>query len=388
MKSNIKLLLGLLVMANLSCQQGTKKTTENTQTANATASLLDSDNFSSVINGKTASLYTLKNEKGMTVYLTNFGARIVGLEVPDKDGKSTDVVLGFTKAMDYHNPDEPYFGPIVGPFGNRIAKGKFSIGDSTYTLPTNNGPNTLHGGYKGVHFAIWDAVTTQNAVKFTYTLPDKHEGFPGNIAMEVTYTLQPDNKLTIDYKATTDKETVINLTNHAYFNLNGEGSGTILNHQLQVFADGYTPVDSTLIPTGEIKSVKGTAFDFTSSKTIGKDIEADDAQLRYGKGYDHNFVLNGTKVDGLNHAIRLVGDQSGIVMDIYTKEPGIQFYSGNFMSDKVTLKNGSTDSFRTGLCLEPQNFPDAPNQPSFPSSLLKPGDVYQTKSVYAFSVNE
>jgi len=372
---NIKhLFTALLALAVLSCQEHNKK-----------ADTPDFSNFSSVIDGKTISLYTLKNAQ-MTVRLTDFGARIVSLEVPDKNGKPVDVVLGFAKADDYHNPDEPYYGPIVGPFGNRIANGRFSIGDSVYTLPANNGPNTLHGGYKGVHFAVWNAEATENAVTFSYLLPDQHEGFPGNIAMEVTYTLLPDNKLAIDYKATTDRETVVNLTNHTYFNLNGEGSGSILGHRLQAFADSYTPVDSTLIPTGEIQPVKGTPFDFTAPKTIGRDIEADDVQLRYGKGYDHNFVLNGTKSDGLNHAVRLVGDRSGIVMDIHTREPGIQFYSGNFMADNVTLKNGSTDSFRTALCLEPQNFPDAPNQPGFPSSLLKPGDVYQTRSVYSFAV--
>jgi len=373
------LLTGLLPLAMLSCGEGNKKTTKSTQP--------DFSGFSSVIDGKTVALYTLKNDR-MTLRLTNFGARIVSLEVPDRDGKPTDVVLGFTKADDYHNPEEPYYGPIVGPFANRIANGRFSISDSLYTLPANNGPNTLHGGYKGVHFAVWDAEASENAVKFSYLLPDRHEGFPGNIAMEVTYTLLPEGKLAIAYKATTDRETVVNLTNHAYFNLNGEGSGTILDHRLQIFSTGYTPVDATLIPTGEIRDVKGTAFDFTAPKTIGRDIETDDEQLRHGQGYDHNFVLDDIKVDGLNHAVRLTGDRSGIVMDILTQEPAIQFYSGNFMADRVTLKNGSTDSFRTAVCLEPQHYPDAPNQPNFPSSLLKPGDVYETRSVYAFSVEK
>jgi len=370
-----KLILGALLLAALSCQESGRKS----------AGPPDFNDFPSVIEGKAVSLYTLKNDQ-MTVRLTDFGARIVSLEVPDRDGKPTDVVLGFAKADDYHNPEEPYYGPIVGPFANRIANGRFSIGDSVYTLPANNGPNTLHGGYKGVHFAVWEAEATENAVKFSYVLPDRHEGFPGNIAMEVTYTLLPESKLAIDYKATTDRETVVNLTNHAYFNLNGEGSGSILGHSLQLFANGYTPVDATLIPTGEIWPVKGTAFDFTTAKTIGRDIESDDEQIRHGKGYDHNFVLNGTKADGLNHAARLVGDRSGIVMDIFTREPAIQFYSGNFMADRVTLKNGGSDSFRTAVCLEPQNFPDAPNQPGFPSSFLKPGDVYETRSVYSFSV--
>lgn len=348
----------------------------------------DSVQFSSKIDNQQVNLYTLHNKKGMRVLLTNFGARIVAAYVPGKDGKLTDVVLGFSKATDYNNPEEPYFGTIVGPFGNRIAKGTFTLNGKTYKLPTNNGPNTLHGGFKGVHFAVWAGKQDGNTVTFTYTLPDGNEGFPGNIEMKVAYSLDENDQLHVDYYATSDKETVINLANHAYFNLNGEGSGSILHHQLQLFADRYTPVDSTLIPTGELAAVKDTPFDFTKGKAIGKDIGAANVQLSYGKGFDHNFVLRGTKVNGLNHAARLTGDQSGIVMDIYTDEPGIQFYSGNFMAEHVTLKNGAKDSFRTGLCLEPQHFPDSPNQPKFPSTVLKPGQKYHTRSIYAFSINK
>ncbi len=380
------LLLGCVLLAMLSCQQGTKQD-KSEPSSNASIDLLDSTQFNEEIEGKLAKLYVLKNAKGATAYLTNFGARLVGLLVPNKDGALTDVVLGFNKASLYNNPEEPYFGPIVGPFGNRIAKGKFSIDGETFTTPTNNGPNTLHGGFKGVHFANWNAKQLdEKSVVFSYTLPDKNEGFPGNIQMEVSYSLSDNNELTIAYKASSDKKTVINLTNHAYFNLNGEGSGTITDHQLTLFANEITPVDSTLIPTGELKAVKGTAFDFTTAKKIGKDIEQQDDQLRYGKGYDHNFVLNGTKENGLNHAARVLADKSGILMDIYTEEPGIQFYSGNFMAEKVTLKYGNKDSFRTGFCLEPQHFPDAPNQPNFPSTILKPGETYSTKSIYKFSV--
>ena len=378
------LVLFAAILGLFSCQQPSTKKAESA--SDSSSVYLDSTSFNEDIDGKAVKLIILKNASGATAYLTNFGARLVGLQVPDKNGKLTDVVLGFNKASSYNNSQEPYFGPIVGPFGNRIAKGKFTLDGETFTLPTNNGPNTLHGGLKGVHFANW-AIKEANdkLVTFTYTLPDKQEGFPGNIAMEVSYSLSDNNELTINYKATTDKKTVINLTNHAYFNLNGEGSGTILDHEIQFYADKYTPVDSTLIPTGELAPVAGTPFDFTKAKTIGKDIDQTNEQLKFGKGYDHNFVLNGTKVDGLNHAVTVKGDKSGIVMDIYTQEPGIQFYSGNFMSEKVTLKNGVKDSFRTGICLEPQHYPDAPNQPNFPSTVLNPGDTYTTKSVYKFS---
>lgn len=385
-KKLINLFLGCALLALLSCQQGAKQD-KSSPSPTASKELVDSAQFNEDIDGKAAKLFILKNAKGATAYLTNFGARLVGLLVPNKDGAMTDVVLGFSKASLYNNAEEPYFGPIVGPFGNRIANGKFSIDGEEYTTPANNGKNTLHGGFKGLHFANWDAKQTDDkSVVFSYTLPDRYEGFPGNIKIEVTYSLSDDDELTIAYQATTDKKTVINLTNHAYFNLNGEGSGSILNHQLTLFADQITPVDSTLIPTGALSSVKGTPFDFTTAKSIGKDIEVANEQLTFGKGYDHNFVLNGTKVADLNHAAKVVGDQSGIVMDIYTEEPGIQFYSGNFMAEKVTLKNGNKDSFRTAFCLEPQHFPDSPNQPNFPSTILNPGDTYSTKSVYKFSV--
>lgn len=386
-KSILKTLLAGSLFATIACQQNSKQ--ESNITADSTDSvvtILDSTSFSGDIDGKSVKLYTLKNSSGATAYFTNFGARIVGLQVPDKNGTLTDVVLGFNKAADYNNPKEPFFGPIVGPFGNRIAKGKFSIDGEEFTTPTNNGPNTLHGGVKGLHFQNWEVKTVNDKViTFALTLPDKAEGFPGPIHIEVTYSLSDNNELTIAYKATSDKKTVINLTNHAYFNLNGEGSGTILGHTLKLNADKYTPVDSTLIPTGELAGVKDTPFDFTTSKTIGQDIEQDNEQLKFGKGYDHNWVLNGTKVDGLNHAGTLTGDKSGIVMDIYTEEPGIQFYSGNFMADNVTLKNGAKDSFRTGLCLETQHFPDSPNQPNFPSTSLNPGETYTSKSVYKFT---
>ncbi|WP_454879955.1 aldose epimerase family protein [Sphingobacterium detergens] len=386
MKGKLMLLgiAGILSYCCLSCQQtNSSKTTPN----DTVAALMDTSSFSTTIDTKNVYLYELTNKNGVQAYFTNYGARLVGLWVPDNKGKLCDVVLGFAKASDYNNPKEPFFGTIVGPFGNRIAKGKFKLDDKSYTLAVNNGPNTLHGGFKGVHFAHWILKKAdQSSLTFAYTLPDGQEGFPGNIQMEVTYSLNDNNELMIAYRAETDKKTVINLTNHAYFNLNGEGSGTILDHQLQLFANQYTPVDSTLIPTGQLIAVKGTPFDFTAPKTIGKDINTNDQQLSYGKGYDHNFVLNKDKEGEWYKAAHVVGDKSGIVMDILTNEPGIQFYSGNFMNEQVQLKNGKKDSFRTAFCLEPQHFPDAPNQPKFPTTVVSPGEVYQTKSLYRFSV--
>lgn len=382
-KKIINLLFGAALLGTLACNSSPQK---REASVDSTAVELDSASFTEVIEGKEAKLYTLKNSSGATAYLTNFGARLVGLWMPDKAGTLTDVVLGFDRASLYNNVDEPYFGPVVGPFGNRIAAGKFTLDGETFTLPTNNGPNTLHGGNKGVHFAHWEVKSANDkVVTFAYTLPDGQDGFPGPIHMEVTYSLSDNNELTLAYQATSDRKTVINLTSHAYFNLNGEGSGTILDHQLKLYADEYTPVDETLIPFGELAAVANTPFDFTTSKTIGADIEQESEQLEYGAGYDHNFVLNGTQVDGLNHAATVEGDLSGIVMDIYTQEPGIQFYSGNFMADRVILKSGAKDSFRTGFCLEPQHFPDSPNQPAFPSTTLNPGDTYATKSVYKFT---
>lgn len=325
------------------------------------------------------SVFTLKNKAGMQAKFCSNGARLMSLLVPDKSGKKVDVVVGFDNPKDYDSATEPYFGATIGRYGNRIAKGRFSLEGNSYQLTINNGANTLHGGKTGFQYQDWTIEQQGDSVLVcSLVSPDGDNGFPGELLVKVVYTLTWDNKLVMDYSAETDKPTVVNLTNHAFFNLNG--SGTIASHLLMINADAFTPVDSTLIPTGEIKSVENTPFDFRVAQTIGSRISANNEQLKFGKGYDHNYVLNGTK--SMPCAVAK-GDVSGIVMDVYTKEPGLQFYSGNFMQSKNKLRSGM-DDFRTAFCLETQHFPDSPNQPNFPSTVLKPGAVYHTSSVYAF----
>jgi aldose 1-epimerase len=343
--------------------------------------------FQDTIDGKNTDLYILKNKDNVQAAITNYGGRLVSLLVPDRKGNLIDVVVGFDSVRKYQTSTESYFGATIGRFGNRIAKGKFTLDGNEYSLFTNNGLNTLHGGKKGFQDVVWDAKQVNDqTLELSYLSKDMEEGFPGNLNVKVTFTLDDSNELKIDYLATTDKKTVVNLTNHAFFNLNGEGSGTILNHTLQINADQYTPVDSTLIPFGDNKSVAGTPFDFRNPTRIGERIEADDVQLKNGKGYDHNFVLNSNKSTGLNPAANVFGDKTGIYMEIFTQEPGLQFYSGNFMQSKNTFKGGSKDDFRTAFCLETQHFPDSPNQPKFPSTVLNPGQEYKTSSIYKFSI--
>ena len=382
-------LQALLVPALIACNAsssaenaGSVDSLQNTATVP-----LSSEAFRDTIDGKSTGLYVLKNKNNMQAAFTNYGGRLVSLLVPSKDGKLVDVVVGFKTAQDFVASKEPYFGATIGRYGNRIAKGRFTLDGVTYTLTRNNGPNTLHGGKKGFQAVVWDAqMIGTNAIQFTYLAKDGEEGFPGNLASKVTYSLTDNNELVMEYEAVTDKKTVVNLTNHAFFNLNGEGSGTINNHLLQINADRYTPVDSTLIPTGKIEPVKGTPFDFTTPTAIGARVDDDHQQLKFGKGYDHNYVLNAKPGSGMFHAASVAGDLSGVVMDIYTEEPGLQFYGGNFMKGKNVFKNGTRDEFRTAFCLETQHFPDSPNQPSFPSTVLEPGQTYKTKSVYQFSV--
>ncbi len=344
--------------------------------------------FQTTIDGKQTNLYVLKNKNHAQVAFTNYGGRIVSLILPDRNGKMTDVVVGMKSVQAYELSSEPYFGATIGRFGNRIAKGKFTLEGKTYKLFTNNGRNTLHGGKKGFQYVVFDARQIDGkTLELTYLSPDREEGFPGNLNVKVTYTLTDNNELKMDYEATTDKTTIVNLTNHAFFNLNGEGSGTILNHKVLINADRYTPVDSTLIPTGILASVAGTPFDFTKMTTIGKRIEKKNVQLENGKGYDHNFVLRHYNSSNLNWVARVIGDKSGIQMDVYTQEPGLQFYSGNFMLSKNTFKNGKKDDFRTAFAMETQHFPDAPNQPNFPTTVLKAGQRYKTSSVYKFSIS-
>ncbi|MBU1374230.1 MAG: galactose mutarotase [Bacteroidetes bacterium] len=346
---------------------------------------LDSSKFDTTINNKKVKLYLLKNNKGMQAAITNLGGRIVSLLVPDSSGKLVDVIVGLGSAANYQSSTEPYFGATIGRYGNRIAKGKFTIDGKNYQSSLNNGANMLHGGKNGFQYQVWDAQQTNDqTIILKYVSKDMEEGFPGNLNVKVTYQITDNNEVKMDYEATTDKNTIVNLTNHAFFNLNGEGSGTILNHQLQIFADEFNTVDSTLIPTG-IDSVKGTPFDFTTLTKIGDRINTDNQQLKNGKGYDHNFILTGTKGLGMPHAATVIGDKTGIVMDIYTQEPGLQFYSGNFMQSKNKFKGGAMDDFRTAFALETQHFPDSPNHTNFPSTQLNVGDVYKTESIYKFS---
>lgn len=361
--------------------------TDNKNVNNAGANnALDKKKFRTTIDGKPADLYILKNTRGMQAAITNYGGRLVSLLVPAENGKLTDVVMGFDNIQQYQTSSEPYFGAIIGRYGNRIANGKFILDGKEYLLYKNNGPNTLHGGKKGFQDVVWDAKRIGNSIlELTYLSKNREEGYPGNLKVRVTYSLTINNELELAYEATTDEKTVVNLSNHAFFNLNGQGCGTINQHLLMINADNYTPVDATLIPVGKIEPVSGTPFDFRKPIFIGKGLDENNVQIKNGKGYDHNFVLNVNKGAGLNTAAVVTGDKTGIVMEVLTEEPGVQFYSGNFLQSKNTIKGGGKDDFRTAFCLETQHFPDSPNQPLFPSTVLKPGEIYKTATAYRFS---
>ena len=334
--------------------------------------------------GSTVTLYTLKSPQ-VEVRVMTFGARVVSITTPDKNGKMANVVLGYDNLQDYIKDNKTYFGVVPGRYSNRVANGKFTLGGKQYQLSVNEGTNTLHGGKEGFDRRNWTSKEVPGGVEFTLVSPDGDQGFPGTLTAHVRYTLQ-GNKLAIRYSATTDKPTVVNLTNHAYFNLSGAGSGTILNEKLTIYGDKMTPVDSKLIPTGELKPVAGTPFDFTKPETIGARIDADDEQLKLGHGYDHNWVLNG-KMGTLRPAARVYDPASGRVLMEETTEPGVQFYTGNFLDGSFSGPNGKYD-FRTGLCLETQHYPDSPNHPTFPSTELKPGQTYSSETTWAFTVEK
>jgi len=336
--------------------------------------------------GRPITLYTLTNAHGVEVRAMTYGGIIVSLRVPDRKGQLADIVLGHDKAEDYM-PNPPYLGAIVGRYANRIANGTFTLDGKTYTLPKNDGPNTLHGGLtRTFDKVLWDGepLKGKNSVAFTYLSKDGDEGFPGNLKVKVTYTLKDSNELVVDYEATTDKATPINVSQHSYFNLKGAGNGDILDHEIMINADKFTPVDKNLIPTGELRAVKGTPFDFTTSTKIGARIEDSYEQMVLGHGYDHNFVLN-RKGAGLSLAARVYEPTTGRVLEVSTTQPAVQFYTGNFLDGSVTGKEGHVYKRRYGLCLETQHYPDSPNHPDFPSTILKPGEKFHQTTVFKFS---
>ncbi|HEY0751779.1 MAG TPA: aldose epimerase family protein [Chitinophagaceae bacterium] len=342
-------------------------------------------NFHQTIDGKEVGLFVLQKHGDFAVAVTNYGARVVSIITKDASGESKDVVMGFDNLEQYIKSDEKYHGAVVGRYANRIAQGKFSIEGQEYILPINNGLHHLHGGIKGFHDVVWtvDEVNPDSII-LSYLSQEKEEGYPGNLHLTVIYTVTDENALRIRFRARTDKATVINVTNHAYFNLNGQGSGDILNHQLMINALQYTPVDETLIPSGNLASVEETPFDFRKADNIGRRIHDDDQQLKYGGGYDHNFVLN--KKDGeLDLAAIATGDISGITLEVYTTEPGLQLYTGNFMKGANKMKQGMTDIQFGGFCLETQHFPDSPNKPHFPSTLLNAGEEFQSETIFRFT---
>jgi len=345
--------------------------------------------FGKTADGTAVEIYTLKNAAGVEVRIMTRGATIQTILAPDKNGTLADVTLGFDSVDGYLSPSHSYFGCIVGRYGNRIAGGAFSLGGKSYTLAKNNGPNALHGGPKGFNTAVWKAKKVERpdavGVEMTYLSKDGEEGYPGNLDTTITYTLNAQSELRMDYLATTDKETVLNLTNHAYFNLAGAGDGDILGHVMMIAADRFTPVDKTLIPTGELRPVTGTPFDFLKPTAIGARIGDKDEQVGFGGGYDHNFVLN-RKDASMVLAARVTEPASGRVLEVLTTEPGVQFYSGNFLDGSAKGKGGKVYSKRFGFCLETQHFPDSPNHANFPSTILEPGKKYATATVHKFSM--
>lgn len=344
--------------------------------------------FGTLPDGTQVELFTLVNDNGMEVRATNLGGIITALLVPDSTGKLGDVTLGMSSFEGYLQ-NSPYFGAIIGRYGNRIGKARFKLDDQAYKLPANDGPNTLHGGAKGFDKVVWQAEPFENdaavGVIFSYTSKDGEEGFPGNLQTRVTYTLTDKNELSFDYHATTDKPTILNLTQHTYFNLAGEGNGDVLGHEVTIPANEYTPVNAKLIPTGKLEPVTDTPFDFRNKTAIGARIAADNEQLKRGSGYDHNFVIK-RAAPGLVLAARVAEPGTRRVMEVHTTEPGVQFYTGNHLSDSIPAKGGKPYGKHSGFCLETQHYPDSPNQPEFPSTTLRPGEEYNSKTVYTFSV--
>jgi aldose 1-epimerase len=376
MMKNIRLLtlamVPFLIAGMIACK-GTKK-----------QEMVTSEVFGSQ-NGKEVFLYTLTNKKGDVIKLTNYGAAIVEISVPDRNGVRENVTFGYDNLEEYINGDL-YFGKVVGQYANRIAKGKFMVDEVEYTLDLNNLPNSLHGGTTGWHSRVWNAQVLKNtdfpAVRFTYNKPDMEEGYPGNVVAEVVYSWTDDNEIIMDYKVSTDKMTVINITNHAYFNLHGTGNGDILDHEAIIKASYFTPVDSTLIPTGEIRPVEGTPLDFRTPHLIGERIGMDEEQLKLGGGYDHNFVLdNAEEVD-----VVVYDPSTGRVIEVLTDQPGVQLYTGNFLDGTQTGRGGKVYKYRSGFCLETQHYPDSPNQAAFPSVVLTPDEPFLTSTTYRFSV--
>jgi aldose 1-epimerase len=331
--------------------------------------------------GTPIELYTLSNAHGMRAGIMTYGGTIVSLTAPDRAGKYADVVLGMDSLEGYLK-GVPFFGALIGRYGNRIGHAQFELDGKTYHLPKNDGDNTLHGGDRGFDKRVWTAREVGDSLELTYLSKDGEEGFPGNLSAKVVYTVTPRNELRIEYTATTDKDTVVNLTNHSYFNLAGPGSGDILQHEVTIHADRFTPVDKGLIPTGELRAVKGTPFDFTKATAIGARIGQNDEQLVFGKGYDHNWVLNGS---GMRQAAEVYEPKTGRVLDVLTDQPGLQFYTGNFLDGTIHGKGGKAYGHRGAFCMETQHFPDSPNHPSFPTTELKPGETYHTVTVYRFS---
>jgi aldose 1-epimerase len=345
--------------------------------------------FGKMADGKPIDLYTLTNGQGMRVAIANYGGIVVSIVVPDREGRPGDVVLGFDNLEAYLGK-HPYFGALVGRYANRIGNARFKLHGVEYKLPANDGPNSLHGGKQGFDKRVWTAreISGQHpGLELTYLSKDGEEGYPGNLHAKVVYSLTEDNALRIDYTATADKDTVVNLTNHSYFNLAGEGNGDILKHEMMINADRFTPIDSTLIPTGELRKVEGTPFDFRKPALIGARIDADDEQIKFGKGYDHNFVLNRAG-RGLSLAARVTDPESGRVLEVLTTQPGIQLYTGNFLDGSIHGKSGKAYGRRSAFCLETQHFPDSPNRPNFPSTVLKPGETFRETTVYKFSTSK
>jgi len=389
MKAKLFILTALIVLPLSSCRNSKSgKGLKSSQKSPAADEwLLKASAFQSTIDGKETNLYRLRNESGMEVYVTNYGAVIPAILVPDKDGKMGDVVLGFDNVKSYVGVD-PSFGTVVGRYGNRIEDGKFELNGKIYEIPINDtrNHNALHGGTKGFSEMIYETEgVSNNSITLHQVSPDGDMGFPGNLSVSVTYTLTDDNSLEVVYRAATDAPTVINLTQHSYFNLNGEGNGTILDHILMINADYYTPVNKRMIPTGEIAPVSGTPMDFRTPTRIGLRIEDDFEQLILANGYDHNWVLNGPAGE-LKLAATVYCEATGRFLEVSTTEPGVQFYCGNFLDGTLVGKSGLVYKKRGGLCLETQHFPDSPNHPEFPSTVLNPGEEYYQKTIFKFSV--